>query len=46
MLLVFGMAERAVMDVMGWSKIDMTQRYMNVSDELRQRTASQLSGLL
>lgn len=46
MLLVLGVAERAVMDVMGWSKIDMAQRYMHVPDELRQRIASQLGGLL
>jgi len=46
MLLVLGVAERAVMDIMGWSKIDMAQRYMHVPDELRQRIASQLGGLL
>jgi integrase len=46
MLLVLGVAERAVMDIMGWSKIDMAQRYMHVPDELRQQIASQLGGLL
>jgi integrase len=46
MLLVLGVAERAVMDVMGWSKIDMAQRYMHVPDQLRQQIASQLGGLL
>ncbi|MGH3754696.1 MAG: tyrosine-type recombinase/integrase [Pseudonocardiaceae bacterium] len=46
MLLVLGVTERAVMDIMGWSKIDMAQRYMHVPDELRQRIASQLGGLL
>lgn len=45
-LLVLGIAERAVMDVMGWSKIDMAQRYMHVPDELRRRIAAQLGGLL
>jgi integrase len=45
-LLVLGVAERAVMDVMGWSKIDMAQRYMHVPDELRSTIASQLGGLL
>ena len=44
--LVLGVAERAVMDVMGWSKIDMAQRYMHVPDELRQQIASQLGGPL
>jgi integrase len=43
---VLGVAERAVMDLMGWSKIDMAQGYMHVPDELRQRIASQLGGLL
>jgi len=46
MLLVLGVAERAVMDIMGWSKIDMAQRYMHVPDHLRQRIASQVGGLL
>ncbi|GHF74263.1 integrase [Amycolatopsis bartoniae] len=45
-LLVLGVAQRAVMDVMGWSKIDMAQRYQHVPDELRQNIASQLGGLL
>jgi integrase len=45
-LLVLGVTERAVMDVMGWSKIDMAQRYMHVPDELRRRIADQLGGLL
>lgn len=45
-LLVLGVTERAVMDVMGWSKIDMAQRYMHVPDELRRRIAAQLGGLL
>jgi integrase len=43
---VLGVAEWAVMDVMGWSKIDMAQRYMPVPAELRQRIASQLGGQL
>ncbi|PXY34222.1 integrase [Prauserella coralliicola] len=45
-LLVLGVAQRAVMDVMGWSKIDMAQRYQHVPDELRRNIASQLGGLL
>ncbi|MBV9031512.1 MAG: hypothetical protein JO063_12625 [Pseudonocardiales bacterium] len=43
MLLVLGVTERAVMDIVGWSKIDMAQRYPN---ELWQRVASQFGGLL
>lgn len=35
-----------VLGVMGWSKIDMAQRYMHVPDQLRQQIASQLGGLL
>ena len=42
MLLVLNVADRAVMDLMGWSKIDMTQRYMQVPDELRRRIAAQV----
>jgi hypothetical protein len=34
------------MEVMGWSKIDMAQRYMHVPDELRSSIASQLGSLL
>jgi integrase len=45
-LLVLGVAERAVMDVMGWSKITMTQRYQHVPDELRRGIAGQIGGLL
>jgi integrase len=41
-----GVAPRAAMDVMGWSKIDMAQRYMDVPDELRSSIASQLGSLL
>jgi integrase len=45
-LLVLGVAQRAVMDVMGWSKISMAQRYQHVPDELRRNIASQVGGLL
>ena len=34
------------MDVMGWSKIDMAQRYMHLPDQLRHQIAAQLGGLL
>ncbi|WP_024875357.1 tyrosine-type recombinase/integrase [Saccharomonospora piscinae] len=45
-LLVLGVTHRAVMDVMGWSKMDMAQRYQHVPDELRRSIAQQLGGLL
>ncbi|MEU4517839.1 tyrosine-type recombinase/integrase [Amycolatopsis sp. NPDC024027] len=45
-LLVLGVGERAVMDVMGWSKITMAQRYQHVPDEVRRGIATQLGGLL
>jgi integrase len=46
MLLVLGVPARAVMDVMGWSSVSMTQRYQHVPDALRQRIADQMGGLL
>jgi len=33
MLLVLNVSDRTVMDLMGWSKIDMAQRYMHVPDD-------------
>ncbi len=45
-LLVLGVAERAVMEVMGWSKITMAQRYQHVPDDVRRGIAKQLGGLL
>lgn len=39
-------AQRAVIHLMGWSKIDMAQRYQHVPDELRRNIATQLGGLL
>lgn len=45
-LLVLGVGERAAMDMMGWSKIDMAKRYMHVPDELRRSIAAQVGGLL
>ncbi len=45
-LLVLGVTDRAAMDVMGWSKADMAKRYMHVPDEVRQRIAQQIGGLL
>lgn len=45
-LLVLGTTDRAAMDVMGWSKADLAKRYMHVPDEVRQRIARQIGGLL
>ncbi|MPY99446.1 MAG: tyrosine-type recombinase/integrase [Actinophytocola sp.] len=46
MLLVLGTPTRVVMDVMGWSQASMAKRYQHVPDELRQRIADQMGGLL
>jgi integrase len=46
MLLVLGVPPRAVMEQMGWSSTSMAQRYQHVPDEVRQRIADQLGGLL
>lgn len=45
-LLVLGVGQRAVMDVMGWSQVRMTERYQHVPDELRRNIANRLDGLL
>ena len=46
MLLVLGVHERAVMDMMGWSSAAMRRRYMHVPDQLREQIADQVGGLL
>ncbi len=46
MLLVLSVADRAMMDLMGWSKIDIAQRYMHVPNELRRHIATQVDELL
>ncbi|GAA3621036.1 site-specific integrase [Lentzea roselyniae] len=46
MLLVLGVPDRAVMDVMGWSSAAMKLRYMHVPDTLREKIAEQVGGLL
>jgi integrase len=43
-LLLLGVHERVVMDVMGWSSPDMRKRYMHVTEGLRQDVADQLNG--
>lgn len=42
-LLLLGVHERVVMDVMGWSSPDMRKRYMHVTEGLRQDVADQLN---
>lgn len=43
-LLILGVPDRTVMDVMGWSTASMKQRYMHVTDEIRREVADQLNG--
>jgi integrase len=45
-LLVLGVPERAVMDLMGWSNSAMAKRYQHVTASLRQDIALQLGGFL
>jgi integrase len=45
-LLVLQVPHRAVMDVMGWSKMEMAKRYQHVPDALRRNIAAQVDGVL
>jgi integrase len=45
-LLVLGVPERTVMDIMGWSSAGMLKRYQHVSDALRRGVADQIGGLV
>jgi integrase len=45
-LLVLGVPERTVMEVMGWSTTSMAARYQHVTDPIRRHVASQVGGLL
>jgi hypothetical protein len=45
MLLVLGVPQRVVMDLMGWSHTAMTLRYQHVSGQVRRDVAEQLGGL-
>ncbi|MCR3746669.1 tyrosine-type recombinase/integrase [Lentzea californiensis] len=45
-LLVLGVPERIVMDLMGWSNSSMAKRYQHISAGLRRTVADQLGGLL
>jgi integrase len=46
MLLVLGVPQRVVMDLMGWSHTAMTLRYQHVSGQVRHDIAAQVGGLL
>lgn len=46
MLLLLGVQDRAVMDVMGWSGVAMKQRYMHVTEASRRDIANQDQQLL
>jgi hypothetical protein len=45
-LLLLGVAERAVMGLMGWSTTAMAARYQHMTDPVRQDVAKRLGGLL
>lgn len=42
-LLILGVPDRTVMDIMGWSNASMKQRYMHVTEEVRRDVAQQLN---
>jgi integrase len=44
MLLVLGVPQRAVMDVMGWSESSMAARYQHITTELTSAIADQVGG--
>jgi integrase len=43
-LLILGVPDRTVMDIMGWSNASMKARYMHVTEEVRRDVAVQLNG--
>jgi 3-deoxy-D-manno-octulosonic acid (KDO) 8-phosphate synthase len=45
MLLVLGVPQRAVMDVMGWSEASMAGRYQHVTSEITAAIADKVGGL-
>jgi hypothetical protein len=45
-LLVLGVPERIVMDVMGWSSTAMAARYQHVTDPIRREVATRIGSLL
>jgi hypothetical protein len=46
MMLVLKVPTRAVMNVMGWSQVNMTSRYQHVPTEVLTGIADQVGGLL
>ena len=45
-LLVLGVPERLVMEIMGWSTTGIAARYQHVTDPIRQEVAARVGGLL
>lgn len=45
-LLVLGVPQRAVMDLMGWANSDMAKRYQHLTDEVRTDIAERVGSLL
>jgi integrase len=45
-LLVLGMPEHTVMDIMGWSSTAMAARYQHITDLIRREVATQVRALL
>ncbi|KJY38124.1 tyrosine-type recombinase/integrase [Streptomyces sp. NRRL S-495] len=45
-LLLLGVPERIVMDIMGWSSTAMTHRYQHVTARIRRDVAMQIGGLI
>lgn len=43
-LLILGVPDRTIMDIMGWSTTAMKSRYMHVTEEIRRDVADQLNG--
>jgi hypothetical protein len=42
----FGVPERAVMDIMGWSSSSMAKRYQHLTAQIRKDIAKRVGGLL
>lgn len=45
-LLILGVPERTVMEIMGWSSTSMTKRYQHVTNDIRSSVAAKVGGLL
>jgi integrase len=45
-LLVLGVPDRVVMDIMGWSNAAMAKRYQHLTTNVREDVASRLDGLI